>query len=66
MWFFGLSIPSPVAGEVSRATNELIGDVHKYNGYLIVAIAAGHASMALYHRFVRHDAVLQRMLPHRG
>ena len=26
-------------------------------------IAAGHASMALYHRFVRHDGVLARMLP---
>ena len=44
----------------------LLGDVHKYTGYVIVATAAGHAAMALFHRFVRHDGVLQRMLPHRG
>jgi cytochrome b561 len=65
MWLFGLTIPSPVAGEVSDATNDLIGDVHKYSGYVIVAIAAGHASMALYHRFVLRDGILRRMLPHR-
>jgi cytochrome b561 len=62
MSFFGLQIPSPMA-TVSRGANHLIGDVHKYVGWTIVALAAGHAAAALYHHFVVKDGVLRRMLP---
>ena len=62
MIFFGLAIPSPMA-TVSRATNHMIGDLHNWNGWAIIILAAGHAGGALYHHFVVKDDVLRRMLP---
>lgn len=66
MSFFFLDIPSPVSERAPRAVHHQIGEVHEWVGYVIVALAAGHAAMALYHRFIVRDGVLQRMLPHRG
>lgn len=65
MIFFGLALASPMA-EVSHATNDLIGDIHKYVGWSIVALATGHAAMAAYHHLVLKDGVLRRMLPGRA
>jgi cytochrome b561 len=62
MSFFGLPIPSPFA-PLSRSAHDLIGDTHKWNGWAIVILAAGHAAAALYHRYALHDRVLARMLP---
>lgn len=62
MSFFGLALPSPMAS-VSRPTHHLIGEVHQWLGYGIVAVAAGHAAAALYHHFVVKDRVLTRMWP---
>jgi cytochrome b561 len=62
MIFFGLPIPSPMA-TVSKPTNRLIGHLHEWNGWLIIALAVGHAGAALYHHFVVRDDVLRRMLP---
>jgi cytochrome b561 len=62
MSFFGLQIPPPF-GAFSKPTQHLIGDIHHWNGWAIVIVAAGHAAAALYHQFVRHDGVLPRMLP---
>jgi cytochrome b561 len=62
MIFFGLPIPSPLA-TVSKPTNRLIGHFHEWNGWLIIALAVGHAGAALYHHFVVRDDVLRRMLP---
>jgi len=40
------------------------GDVHSYlSNYLLLPLAGLHVAAALYHRFVRRDRVLQRMLP---
>jgi cytochrome b561 len=62
MSFFGLQIPSPMA-EVSKSTNDFIGDLHNWNGWLIIALASVHAAAALYHHLVLKDDVLRRMLP---
>lgn len=62
MSFFGLAIPSMLP-TVSRPTHHLIGELHQWNGYAIVALAAGHAGAALYHHLIVRDRVLSRMLP---
>ncbi|PZV40439.1 cytochrome b [Mesorhizobium kowhaii] len=60
--FFGLfTVPAPFAPD--RPTARTIRELHSLcaNGILI---AAGlHALAALYHHFIRRDAVLTRMLP---
>ncbi|MBS0524386.1 MAG: cytochrome b/b6 domain-containing protein, partial [Proteobacteria bacterium] len=62
MSFFGLQIPPPFA-PFSKAAHHLIGDLHEWNGWAIVILAAGHAAAALYHHYVLRDRVLSRMLP---
>jgi cytochrome b561 len=62
MSFFGLSLP-PLIPTVSRPTHHLIGELHEWNGWAIVILAAGHAAAALFHHFVVRDRVLVRMLP---
>jgi cytochrome b561 len=62
MSFFGLQIPPPFA-PFSRPAHELIGEIHDWNGWAIIILAAGHAAAALYHHYVLHDRVLSRMLP---
>ncbi|MDB5418941.1 MAG: cytochrome [Phenylobacterium sp.] len=62
MSFFGLAIPSPMA-TVSRTTNHTIGDLHNWNGWAIIILAAGHAGAALYNHVVVKNDVLRRMLP---
>ena len=39
------------------------GDVHTYTMWCVLALIGLHVAAALWHRFVRHDGVLQRMLP---
>ncbi len=61
--FFGLfAIPSPVTPD--RAIARSIKGLHSLytNGILIVA--GLHALAALWHHFIRRDAVLRRMLPY--
>lgn len=41
------------------------GDIHTYSMWTLLALIALHAAAALFHRFVIHDGVLQRMLPSR-
>jgi cytochrome b561 len=62
MSFFGLQIP-PLIAPLSRPTHGLIGDLHHWNGWAIIGLAAGHAAAALYHHFVVRDRVLVRMAP---
>ena len=49
------------------APNEVIHDIaedlHGLNAWIITALIAAHIVGALYHHFIRHDAVLKRMLP---
>jgi cytochrome b561 len=37
--------------------------VHEIGGYCLMSLAGGHAAMALVHRFILKDDVLQTMLP---
>lgn len=41
------------------------GDLHALMMWILLGLIALHAAVALYHYFVRGDAVLQRMLPAR-
>jgi cytochrome b561 len=38
-------------------------DIHGYLAYAIFALAGLHALAALWHRFILHDGVLDRMWP---
>jgi cytochrome b561 len=62
MSFFGLLIAPPFA-PFTKPTHELIGEIHDWNGWAIVILAAGHGAAALYHHYVVRDRVLARMLP---
>lgn len=47
----------------NNAIHHVAGLLHGLNAYLIAALVVLHILAALYHHFVRHDAVLKRMLP---
>lgn len=38
------------------------GDVHALFGNLLLIIAGGHAAVALWHHYARHDGTLRRMM----
>ena len=60
--FFGLfALPALLAKD--RPTAELVETLHKWNGWAIVIVAAGHAAAALLHHYWLKDRVLGRMLP---
>ena len=58
---FGRALPHLVAPQ-SRF-GRLAGDVHTYLAWSLLALIVLHIAAALYHYFIRHDGVLQRMLP---
>jgi cytochrome b561 len=63
--FFGLlTLPDIAAPKARWALTA--GDVHTYSMWLVLALIGLHVAAALWHRFVLHDGVLQRMLPGRG
>lgn len=47
----------------NRAIFEPSEDLHGYLAYALFGVAAVHALAALWHRFIRHDAVFRRMWP---
>jgi len=47
----------------NRPLADQVQDIHATIGWLILALAGLHASAALVHRYLWHDAVLSRMLP---
>ena len=61
---FGLfEIASPFA-----RTPEIYGpltQVPDIASYALIALVVGHVLAALYHQFVRRDAILHRMMPRR-
>jgi cytochrome b561 len=60
--FFGLfELPAIVSKNEGLATQ--LFTLHRWVGYLVVLLALTHVSAALYHQFIRQDAVLKRMLP---
>ena len=59
---FGLfTLPSLVPPD--EALKKALTMVHFWGGWVILALIAGHIGAALYHHFVRKDAVMRRMLP---
>jgi cytochrome b561 len=40
-------------------------DIHGYLAYALFTLAGVHALAALWHHFIQHDGVLQRMWPSR-
>jgi cytochrome b561 len=61
---FGLfQLPHLVAPR--SAIGREAGDVHTFLAWTLLALIGLHVAAALYHYFVRHDTVLQRMLPGR-
>lgn len=52
----------PLAAAGSRIGMEA-GDIHSIVGWCLLALVGLHVAAALYHRIIRRDQVLQRMLP---
>jgi len=61
---FGRALPHLVAAK--SPVGRLAGDVHMWLAWSLLALITFHVAAALYHYFVRHDGVLQRMLPGTG
>ena len=59
---FGL-VPLPALAAPWARWALVAGDVHTLMMWILLGLVVLHASVALYHHFVRHDAVLRRMLP---
>jgi cytochrome b561 len=60
--FFGLFEIPPVFSKNEELSEQLF-TVHQVLGLLVAALVLMHIGGALYHRFIRGDHVLQRMLP---
>jgi cytochrome b561 len=60
-WFALFAIPSPLV--ISKAARHEIGFLHDKVAWIIIILAGGHAAIALAHRYILRDQVLQRMLP---
>lgn len=61
MSFLTLQIRPPFE-KFSASTIYLLHRLHQCNGWLITALAMGHALAACFHYFILRDHVLQRML----
>ncbi len=59
--FFGVSVPAP--WPPNKVMSGLLSDAHYYGGFALVALSVLHISAALWHRLVKRDDVLARMLP---
>jgi len=60
--FFGLFEVPAIVGKNEDLATQLF-TLHRWVGWLVVILALTHVSAALYHHFIRGDAVLKRMLP---
>ena len=69
LWATGDSVFNHVAVADSDPASLVLATklrfVHGLIGWVILAAVGLHVLAVLYHRFVRHDDVLSRMLPHR-
>jgi cytochrome b561 len=63
VWLFGI-VPLPDLAPKGTPWAHTAGDIHDWLLYVLAAVILAHIGAALYHYFVRHDRVLQRMLPH--
>jgi cytochrome b561 len=62
LYWFGL-IEIPHLGGANPALKEFAAETHETLFWVLVAVAAGHAAVALVHHFHQRDEVLRRMWP---
>lgn len=60
-YLFGLKLPALAASHAHWGHEA--GDIHNTLAWVLMALMVLHVVGALYHRFIKHDAVLARMLP---
>ena len=60
--FFGLFELPRIIGKNEALATPLFA-LHSWAGWLVILLVLTHVSAALYHHFIRRDAVLKRMLP---
>jgi cytochrome b561 len=60
--FFGLFSLPPFTAKNEALSTQLFA-IHRWVGWLVVALVLVHVGAALFHYFIRRDKVLQRMLP---
>lgn len=60
---FGFPLP-PVTGE-DKKFSETVFEWHEVAATVLLALVAVHFGAAIYHRFIRKDRVVERMLPRR-
>jgi cytochrome b561 len=60
--FFGLFDLPAIIGKNQELATALF-TLHRWVGWLVILLVLTHISAALYHHFIRRDAVLKRMLP---
>jgi cytochrome b561 len=60
--FFGLFELPAIVGKNEQLATQLF-TLHRWVGWVVILIVLTHVSAALYHHFMRRDAVLKRMLP---
>jgi cytochrome b561 len=58
--FGALPLPSPVGKDEELA--KVLALLHRIGALSIIALIGGHVAGALYHTFIRKDALLRRML----
>ncbi|MBI2306224.1 MAG: cytochrome b/b6 domain-containing protein [Rhodocyclales bacterium] len=56
----------PLWAEGGKAAAKGVKRLHESAGNLMIVLVAAHVAAALWHRFVRRDGVLARMLPPAG
>lgn len=60
--FFGLFELPPIVGKNEGLSNTLFS-IHRWVGFVVIALVVMHIGAALFHIFVRRDNVINRMLP---
>lgn len=59
------TIPLPPVTEKDEKFSEVIFGYHKLAAAILLALIGLHIAAAVYHRFIRKDRVVERMLPRR-
>ena len=60
--FFGLFELPPIVGK-NEALSTQIFTIHRFAGWLLIALVLMHVGAVIFHTFIRRDNVINRMLP---
>jgi cytochrome b561 len=63
--FFHLFMPPPLLPK-DEPTANILFRAHEIGGFLMAGLVIVHIGAALFHRFIRDDGVIARMLPNTG